>query len=64
METRTKKQLQAQHAKAIRICKALNIAINELVCIASASSPVVHPIYSKGAWKALKKIEKLINPRK
>lgn len=48
----------------MRICKALDIAIDELSCVASAPSCVVNTAYSKGALKALKKIEKLIRPRK
>jgi hypothetical protein len=60
----TRKELQARHAKAVRICKALDIAIDELACVASAPSCVVNPAYSKGALKALKKIEKLIKPKK
>lgn len=64
MKTPTRKELQARHAKAARICKALDIAINELSCVAFAPSCVVNPAYSKGATKALKKIEKLIRLRK
>ncbi len=48
----------------MRHCKALNIAIDKLAIIACVPTPVVHPTYSKGAMKALKKIEKLIRTRR
>lgn len=64
MKIPSRKELQARHAKAVRHCKALDIAINELACVASAPSCVVNTAYSKGATKALKKIEKLIRLRK
>jgi|DEB3_MinimDraft_2_1074329.scaffolds.fasta_scaffold44601_2 hypothetical protein len=60
MKTHTKKELQDQHRKHLRHIKALDIAIEELMQVAAAPSAVVHPAYSKGAMKALKRIEKLI----
>lgn len=64
MKIPSRKELQARHSKAVRHCKALDIAINELSCVAFAPSCVVNPAYSKGATKALKKIEKLIRAGK
>jgi len=60
MKIPTRKELQARHVKAVRHCKALTIAIEELTLIACVPASVVHPAYSKGAMKALKRIEKLI----
>lgn len=64
MKIPSRKEPQATHAKAIRICKALDIAITELMLVAAAPPSVVHPAYGKGAMKARKRIEKLIRPRK
>jgi len=64
MSTPTKKDLQAWHRKAVRHCKALDIALSELSLVASALPSAVHPTYSKAAMKALLKVQKLIHPGK
>ena len=64
MKIPSKKELQARHSKLIRHHQALVIAVGTLSVIAAATPPVVHPGYSKAANVALKKIQKLIYPRK
>lgn len=64
MKAPTKKELQEQHAKAIRHNEALKIAVCELSIIAAAPASVVHPTYRDGALKTLKKIQDLVLPRK
>jgi hypothetical protein len=64
MKIPTRKELQARHSKAVRHCKALDIAITELMLVAAAPPSVVHSTYSKAAMKALLKVQKLILQRK
>jgi len=64
MKTTTRKQQYQKLSKAICYQEAINIAIETLTCIASGRPPEIHRFYSGYALKSLKKMAKLIKPRK
>lgn len=64
MNPTNRKQQYQKLSKAICYQEAINIAIETLTCVAAGQQPEVHRFYSDYALKSLKKIAKLINPRK